>query len=177
MHIILGLLGTIVTILVLLNRLSENGIDIGWLNPFSWHRRRKYRLNHDLNPVFKSESPMEVAAIYLLTMVKIDGDMTSAEKAAILNMFTSEFHLSEQEAKDLLSSTSHLLGNGQEVFASPGRVVERAYSHFSEEQVISTLELLNRIAEVDGSMTSQQEKLLQQITKSLPQAKQTTNKW
>jgi len=35
MHIILGVLGAIVTILVLLNRLADAGIDVGWLNPFA----------------------------------------------------------------------------------------------------------------------------------------------
>jgi len=43
MHFILGLLGTIVTILILLNRLADAGIDLGGLNPFLWHRRRKWR--------------------------------------------------------------------------------------------------------------------------------------
>ena len=56
MHIILGVLGIIVTILILLSRLQENGIDIGWLNPFSCHRRRSYRKEHDLNPAFMSDS-------------------------------------------------------------------------------------------------------------------------
>ena len=40
MHIILGALGSIVTILYMLDRL---GIDIGGLNPFYWYRRRAFR--------------------------------------------------------------------------------------------------------------------------------------
>ena len=35
MHVILGILGVFVTILILMNRLQQGGIDIGWLNPFS----------------------------------------------------------------------------------------------------------------------------------------------
>ena len=36
MHIILGVLGAVITILILLNRLAEAGIDLGGLNPFLW---------------------------------------------------------------------------------------------------------------------------------------------
>ncbi len=80
MHIILGVLGIVVTILILLNRLSESGIDIGWLNPFSWYRRRKYRQQHDLNPIFKLESPLDIAALYLVGVAKADGDITVSQK-------------------------------------------------------------------------------------------------
>ena len=43
MHIILGALGTIVTILWLLHRLAEMGVSLGGLNPWLWQRRRKWR--------------------------------------------------------------------------------------------------------------------------------------
>ena len=39
MHIIIGLLGSLVTIFYLLDRL---GVDIGGLNPFYWYRRRAF---------------------------------------------------------------------------------------------------------------------------------------
>lgn len=63
MHIILGLLGTIVTILVLINRAQDARIDIGWLNPFTWHRRRAFRNQYQANPAFCLESPMDSAAL------------------------------------------------------------------------------------------------------------------
>ena len=95
MHIILALLGTIVTILILLNRLNESGIDLGWLNPFSWARRRKFRNEHDLNPVFKLDSPMEAAAILMLASAKIDGDITREQKALSWHL-TSTFQKAVQ---------------------------------------------------------------------------------
>ena len=52
MHVILGALGLIVTILILIKRLSDVGIDIGWLDSFKWNRRRKWRQNYRSNPVF-----------------------------------------------------------------------------------------------------------------------------
>ncbi len=43
MHVIIGVLGSIITILILLNRLAEAGIDLGGLNPFLWKRRRQWK--------------------------------------------------------------------------------------------------------------------------------------
>lgn len=80
MHIILAILGVVVTLLVLLNRLQENSIDLGWLNPFSWRRRLKYRLEDDLNPAFKLDPSMDVAALYMTAICKIDGDLSAEQK-------------------------------------------------------------------------------------------------
>jgi len=66
MHILLGLLGTIVTILVLLYRLSDSGIDLGGLNPFSWRRQRAWRQKFAANPIFSLEDPRAVAAVLLV---------------------------------------------------------------------------------------------------------------
>ena len=62
MPAILGLLGTIVTILWLLYRLAEMGIDLGGLNPFLWRRRRKWKKHYEANPIYKIDSPMEATS-------------------------------------------------------------------------------------------------------------------
>ncbi|TLU67146.1 TerB family tellurite resistance protein [Thalassotalea litorea] len=175
MHIILGVIGSIITILILINRLSEAGLDIGWLNPFSWHRRRKYRNNHDLNPVFKLDSPMDVAALYVVGAAKADGDITATQKQAIVDMFESEFHLSNSQAKELLSSSVHLIGNGQEFYDNPDRCIERTYDDFSPEQVDSVNALLNRIIEVDGNATAEQTSFVSKVAKAFPV--QSQSKW
>lgn len=175
MHIILAVLGVVVTLLILLNRLAQNGIDIGWLNPFSWHRRRKYRLNHDLNPVFKLDSPLEVAALYLVGVAKVDGDLSTSQKAALLAVFEQEFHLSAHDARALLGSSVHLIGNGLEFFSAPGRAVERVYDKLSPEQVTSISTLLHQIADTDGAPSAAQMQFIAAVTKALPTA--VTSKW
>jgi uncharacterized tellurite resistance protein B-like protein len=170
-HIILAFLGVVVTILVLLSRLQENGIDIGWLNPFSWHRRRKYRNHHDLNPAFKLESPMEVAALYMVAVAKVDGDISREQKERIIALFQTEFHLTSDEARGLLGSSVHLLGQTQEVFNTPHKVIERCYDKISPEQAESICHLLNEVAKVEGTNSQAQEKLVANIKKACPQIK------
>ena len=62
MHIVLGLLGAIVTILVLLSRLADAGISLGGLNPFLWHRRRKWQNKMSGDPIFQVDHPMDATA-------------------------------------------------------------------------------------------------------------------
>ena len=59
MHI-LGLLTLIVSILYLLDR---TGIDIGWLNPFHWHRRRAWSKQYHGDPIYSVEDPLHIAAL------------------------------------------------------------------------------------------------------------------
>ena len=171
MHIILALLGTIVTILILLNRLNESGIDLGWLNPFSWARRRKFRNEHDLNPVFKLDSPMEAAAILMLASAKIDGDITREQKALLLTLFAHKFHQSEQDAKSLLNASTHLLGRGEEVFNSPEKVLQRSLDNFTTEQAQSVLDMLDEIINNDGTPSKQQVDFVAKVKQTFPSMK------
>ncbi|WP_333606911.1 TerB family tellurite resistance protein [Arsukibacterium sp.] len=168
MHIILGVLGAVITILILINRLSEAGMDIGWLNPFSWHRRRKYRIQHDLNPLFKLESPLDVAALLLLGVAKVDGDITLNQKNALLGLFQQEFRLSASEAKALLASSAHLIGNGQEFFTAPDKVIKPSFDKFTADQVASLNKLLQQIATLDGPASTEQEAYIRQVQLALP---------
>ncbi|AZZ98405.1 TerB family tellurite resistance protein [Pseudoalteromonas sp. R3] len=175
MHIILGLLGAIITILILANRLNDSGIDLGWLNPFSWHRRRTFRKNHDLNPVFKLDSPLDVAGLLVTGVAKVDGDITATQKSAILEVFEQEFHLSPGEAKDMLTSSVYLIGNGQEFFSNPARSLERAYDQFKPNQVDSIKDLLQRVADIDGSPSGKQAEYMKKVLKGLPTVR--PSKW
>lgn len=175
MHIILAVLGTVVTILVLLNKLQQNGLDVGWLNPFSWARRRKYRVNHDLNPAFKLESPLETVSLLMVAVAKVDGDMSKEQKFTILSLYDSEFHLDEQQARELMGSSVHLFGNGEDVLAKPQEVLKRSIEHFTPGQFQSMLKLMDRVASSEGEPTSAQQQLIKKVRACLPQ--QANNKW
>ena len=68
MHVLLGILGSIITILILLKRLADSGIDLAGLNPFLWHRRRKWRMKVEGNPIHAISSPMELTALLRAAM-------------------------------------------------------------------------------------------------------------
>ena len=149
MHILLGLLGTIVTILVLFKRLSDAGIDIGWLNPFAWRRRRAWRNEYQGNPIFSLSEPLEVAALLATATAKLDGDLSSEEKTILLELFQSEFHKSEKEASELLMSSIYLFSDGADVIAKPEAVLKTSLDSFTPEKARSVMSLLTAISGID----------------------------
>ena len=156
MHIIIGFLGSVVTILWLLHRLAEMGIDLGGLNPWLWQRRRKWRKKYEANPIYAIDSPMESAGLLLTAVAKADGEMSSLEKRELLAVFESELGLSKRDAAGLLISSTHLLGSGEEIRANMKGVLQPSLETFTVEQITSTLDLIKRFSVVDGPTTEMQ---------------------
>ena len=157
MPYLLGLLGLIVTVLVLLSRLADAGIDLGGLNPFLLRRRRAWRQKFEGNPLFSLEDPMEVAAVLAVGVTKADGDMSAEQKQALLSSFQQTFSIDQSAAAELLASSSYLVGDGRILMGQIQDVVARSKERFSTEQVDSTLSLLREIAAVEGATTRQRE--------------------
>ncbi len=163
MHIILGFLGTVVTILVLLKRLDDAGIDIGWLNPFAWQRRRAWRKQYEGNPIFSLTDPLEVAALLAATTAKIDGDLSLQEKAILLALFKSEFNKTEKEASDLLMSSIYLFGDGSDAINKPDKILSGSLEFFNLEKARSVMGLLRAISKIDDKNQASKESYVEKI--------------
>jgi len=177
MHIILGLLGTIVTILVLVKRLSDVGIDITWLNPFTWHRRRSWRKQYEGNPIFSLDHPLDVAAMLATTVAKIDGEISKEEKGILLSLFQSEFGKSEKEASDLLMSSIYLFGDGEEAIAKPEKIMKRSLHSFTEDQASSVMSLLNTIKDIDSTNSNDKDRFISKVNKVFSGQFNADQKW
>jgi hypothetical protein len=165
MHIILGLLGTIVTILVLTNRLKGLGIDFGWLNPISWAHRRKWRKKYHADPAFSIESPLEAAAGLLYVAAKATGEMTQQERSFLLTSFEKDFNLSSQEAYDLLSSCAFIIKDVEKVMKQLPLFLQPSSALFSQGKKKSTLTLLNKLAEFAVPPCEQQKQFILSVSK------------
>ena len=174
MHIVLGLLGSLATILFLLDRL---GIDIGWLNPFAWKRRRGWQQKFEANPIFSLSDPREMAAVLLVGVAKADGDLTAAEKRGLLAEFERAFSLGEREASELLSSTVYLLGDMQAFRDQSAELLTRYQEHFGPDQIDSLLDMIDRIAAIDGEPTHQQQQIVAEIRNTLSSTTSPQGTW
>jgi hypothetical protein len=177
MHIILGLLGTIVTILVLIHRLAQIGIDIRGLNPFLWHRRRKWKDQIQGNPVFRVDSPMDSTAILAVAVAKADGDLTREAKEYILDQFESEFKLSKKDAGGLLVSSGYLLGDGSEVRNNIKKFLAPSKPKFSDAQISSAINLVQNVANSQGSVHPNAVELLSAIRSELCVSSKKSGTW
>jgi len=160
MHILLGLLGSIVTILWLLHQL---GIDLGGMNPFGWRRRRAWRNKFEANPIFALEDPREIAAVLIAGVAKIDGDLSADEKRGLLAELEETLSMSPKAASELLSSTVFLLGDMHVVNAQLDELLARYREHLAADQIESLLEIAGRVAALDGGPTARQDELIAAI--------------
>lgn len=161
---ILAILGAIITVLILLNRLAEAGIDLGGLNPFLWNRRRKWRKQYEGDPIFKVNDPMEATAILMVGIAKSEGDMTKENKEKILSLFEEKFFLTKKESVELLISSTHIHGTGEELREDVKKILKPCLDDFSITQAESAISLSEVISEETDSEITR--KLLKDIKKS-----------
>lgn len=164
MHLVIAFLTALVSVLYALDRL---GVDIGWLNPWTWRRRRRWLKQYHANPAFNLENPMDVVALLLAAVAKIDGDLSSEEKKELHKIFESKFNQSASDASALLRSSIHLLGTGEDVFNRPSEVLARSLDKFSNEKKDSALELLAHISLVGGDPSESQAEFISAIKATL----------
>ncbi|NKB35222.1 MAG: TerB family tellurite resistance protein [Pseudomonadales bacterium] len=160
MHILIALLTAIATLLFALDRL---GIDIGWVNPWAWGRRRRWLKQLHTNPAFNLDSPMEAVALLLVATARIEGDLSSDEKNELRAIFEETFKQSEKDISALLISSTYLLGSGEEVVRRPDEVLSRSLNKFSDEQKASAIEVLKRISNVGGPASESQKQFVSEI--------------
>ncbi len=164
MHIVLGLLTTVVTILYLLDRL---GVDLGGLNPWSWRRRRNWRNQFKGDPIFAIEDPIAVASLIVVGAVKLDGDLTAEQKASLLEQFESSFSVSKKEASELLASASHLLGGPQVIDTQLKGLIQRHGDTFDQEQVSSVVDMITAVVAAGGEASERQGQYLTDVRSGL----------
>lgn len=164
MHILITLITLIGSVLFVLDRL---GVDIGWLNPWAWKRRRRWIKQLHTNPAFNLDSPMEAAALLLLATARVNGDLSSEEKNTLIDIFKETFKQSDGDASALMVSSTYLFASGEEVLNRPHEVLARSLGKFTDEQKRSTLDLLERIANVGGPASPSQEKYIETVRVAL----------
>ncbi len=177
MHIILGILGSIITILYLVSEISEKGSKLGKFNPFAWYRRRKWQKKYYADPAFSLDSPMESVAGLMYVMAKCSGEITREQKECILNLFQIEFRLSEDKARELLSSSSFLLKDEDQIIDHLKDFLKPSLAKFDAEKRASALDLLQKVADCEGNRTGKQEEFMNQLMPFFQETAAPERKW
>jgi uncharacterized tellurite resistance protein B-like protein len=160
MHIIIAVITALAGLLWALNSLQRSGFHFSSLNPFLAYRRWHWQRTYGGRPIYKLERPIDVAAVLLLGTAKADGEITSDQKKLLLEMFQSEFEISRDEASDLLLASSHLLRDVIYLVDHLEKVFERSADKFEHQAIASLLAMMRRVAMLDGSINSEQQKLI-----------------
>jgi uncharacterized tellurite resistance protein B-like protein len=143
-----------------LSALQSSGFQFSSLNPFLAWRRWQWRKTYGDKPLYKLEHPIDAAGVLLLGIVKADGEITSEQKQELLAIFQKEFDLSRDRASDLLLASSHLIRDELYLVDRLDKILERSAGRFERATADSLLALMRRMASLDGSINTEQQKLL-----------------
>lgn len=169
MHIVIAFISSIVALLWALYRLEEMGISLGGLNPWHWRRRRSWRKKYEADPIYSLEDPMEVAAVVVVGIAKLDGDISAGQKAAAIQEFSKAFSLDEKAALHLFGATAHLLGQPQVIDKQIEGLLERHKNLFTAEQIESLTAMTIAVGSADVGLTGEQRSYLEDFRSRVTQ--------
>lgn len=177
MHIIIGFLVAVGTILFALNRLQANGVDLNAFNPFTWFRRHKWKEKHGSKALHSIDSPMEVAATFLVGIVALEGEITIEQRNFIFSIFTDEFGVSNDVAGELYASASYLLKDEIDLSGQVRHIVAPCRSQFEQDMVSSLILYLNKVANFDSDASDFQQSLISAVEKEFAILERVSDKW
>jgi uncharacterized tellurite resistance protein B-like protein len=177
MHILIAAITAVAGLFWALNSLQRSGFNLNSLNPFLAYRRWQWNRSHGLKPIYRLDRPMDVASVLLLGIAKADGTITSDQKKELLALYQSEFELSRDEASDLLLASSHLIRDEIYLVDHLEKILAPSAERFEADAVTSLLRMMRKVAALDGSINSEQQKLID-ATEAYFEAKTPKNqKW
>ena len=174
MHVVIGILTGLISILYLLDRM---GFDLGGLNPFYWRRRRAWARKYQGDPIYSIEDPVHVAAVLIVGVAKLDGDLTSDSKKAALKLFKEKFSLDTSGASELLGSAAHLLGSPQVIDTQLAGLIDKNSDRFSREQAESMIQMTIDVASAGGALGTKQEDCIATMKTQLLPAEKPSATW
>ena len=174
MHLVLGFLTAVISILYLLDRM---GIDLGGLNPFYWRRRRAWARKYGGDPVYSVEDPIHVAALMIVGTAKLNGELSAEQKKAAQEQFESGFSLDSREATQLLNSAAHLLGGPQVIDVQLKGLAERHKDLFTQEQAESMTKMMVTVASAACNLTAEQNDYINAIRSQFAPPKEKGGIW
>ena len=177
MHYVIALITAVAGLLFALNRLQSAGLDLNAFNPFLWYRRAQWRKKYASKPLYGLQHPMDVAASLMLATAKCEGEISSVQKRHILAMYKGEFHIPQEEATALFVASSFLLKDELSIVDQLDNVLARSRGRFTPEQVDSTLQLMERVARIDGPENREQLRLIERTSELLHPGERGSRKW
>ena len=178
MHIVIAVITAVAGLLWAVNSLQRSGFHFSSLNPFLGYRRWRWSRTYGERPIYRLERPMDVAAVLLLGIAKADGAITSDQKRELLAMFQSEFSISRDEASDLLLASSHLTRDEIYLVDHLDKILARSAERFEPDAVASLLGMMRKVAALDGSVNSEQQRLIDATERYFAaRSKQPQSKW
>lgn len=156
MHILVSFLFALAGLCWALQALYNSGF-FDFINPVKAHRRISWRNKNSKSPLFSITNPMEVAAVLVIGIAKMDGDITREHKEFITGLFVDTFQITKREAAELFRSSEFLLRDYHDLNGCISKVMRCTKDQFDRDRVESLQELMQKSASFENEVTSDQQ--------------------
>ena len=159
MGVILQILGLIITFTMAMEALRRFGIDVGWLNPLAFFRRRAWAKKVETPPLYALEHPVDVVAVMALAMVQATGAVTVEQKEGVLALLRQHLGLGDADANNLWVASSHMLRRRALAPTEVPAVLERSIEKFTDYHVQTLRSVMQGAAQIVPPASAAQQQL------------------
>jgi len=177
MGILLELLGLVVALVVGLTALKRNGVDIGWLNPFTFFHRLRWRQKSGVPPLYALDHPVDVVGVMALAAVQTSGMVTSKQKEGVLALLSQHLSMDAAEANKLWILSSHLLRHRALDAKEVPDVLNKSASKFSDYHQKTLLDVVRAAIQIEPPENDAQRELVAAIEAFYTKQKTSPASW
>lgn len=177
MGIVLEILGLIITFTMAMEALRRFGIDVGWLNPLTFFRRRAWRKKVTTPPLYTLEHPVDVVAVLALATVQTSGSITVQQKTGVQALLQEKLSLSESDAGSLWLASAHMLRNRSLAVSELPAVLQRSAGKFTDYHVQTLQAMMRAAALIEPPINAAQQELMDAVDAYFAKKKASSGPW
>jgi hypothetical protein len=177
MGVIAQVLGLIVSYVLAMEALRRFGIDLGWLNPLTFFRRRSWRNKVTTPPLYTLQHPVDVVAVLALATVQTTGAISTQQKAGVQQLLRDKLSLSEADATNLWLASSHLLRNRALELSEVPVVLKPSAEKFTAYHIETLQATMREAALIEPPINAAQQQLIDAVGAFFTQTKTSPRSW
>lgn len=177
MGLLIEMLGLVLAVAVALGALKRNGVDIGWLNPFTFFHRMRWKKKSSIPPLYALDHPIDVVGVLALAAVQTSGIVTSKQKEGVLALLCQQLSMDETEANKLWILSSHLLRHRALDACEVPAVLEKSADKFSDYHQETLVRIIRAAIAIEPPQNAAQTELVVAIEAFFDKVKVAPANW
>ena len=177
MGLLIELLGLVLAVAVALGALKRNGVDIGWLNPFTFFHRMRWKQKSSVPPLYGLDHPIDVVGVMALAAVQTSGIVTSKQKEGVLALLCQHLSMDEADANKLWILSSHLLRHRALEAREVPAVLEKSAEKFSDYHQQTLMNIVKAAITIEPPQNAAQTELLAALDAFFSKSKAAPATW
>ncbi len=177
MGVVLQILGLVITFTMAMEALRRFGIDVGWLNPLTFFRRRAWKKKVTTPPLYTLEHPVDVVAVLALATVQATGSVSAQQKAGVQALLAEHLGLAESDASALCIASGHMLRNRPLAVSELPAVLGPSADKFTDYHLQTLQTVMRAAAQIEPPQNAAQRELLEAVDSYFAKRKAAQGPW